>query len=94
MLRLNCFFKANEGKYEEALEAALALTACSREDEGCVAYDVFESATAADVFMICETWADAEALAKHSAADHFKKYVPLIEACGLLKLEQFAFPEK
>ncbi len=53
MLRLNCFFSAHEGKYEEALDAALALTACSRKDEGNVAYDTFESATNPDVFMIC-----------------------------------------
>ena len=39
MLRLNCFFKANEGKYAEALEAALALTAQSQRDPGCIAYD-------------------------------------------------------
>ena len=45
MIRLNCFFKANEGKYEDALEAAIALTAMSQQEEGCVAYDVFESAT-------------------------------------------------
>ena len=25
MLRLNCFFQANEGKYDEALQAAIAL---------------------------------------------------------------------
>ncbi|MDO4929858.1 MAG: putative quinol monooxygenase [Bacteroidales bacterium] len=94
MLRLNCFFKANEGKYDEALQAAIALTACSRKDEGNIAYDTFESATNPDVFMICETWTDAEALAKHSAADHFKKYVGQLEALGQLKLEQFDFPEK
>ncbi len=94
MLRLNCFFKANDGCYDEALEAALALTACSREDEGNVAYDTFESATSADVFMICETWTDAEALAKHSAADHFKKYVGRLETLGTLKVEQFDFPKK
>ena len=34
MLRLNCFFQANEGKYDEALQAAIALTAASLKDEG------------------------------------------------------------
>ena len=45
MLRLNCFFQANEGKYDEALQAAIALTAASLKDEGNIAYDTFESAT-------------------------------------------------
>lgn len=94
MLRLNCFFKAAEGKYDEALEAAIALTACSRRDEGNIAYDTFESATQPDVFMICETWTDEAALAKHSAAEHFKKYVGQLEQLGTLKLEQFDFPKK
>ena len=94
MIRLNCFFKAREGCYDEALEAALALTALSREDKGNVAYDTFESATDPDVFMICETWTDAEALALHSAADHFRLYVVRIEELGQLKLEQFDFTEK
>lgn len=94
MLRLNCFFQANEGKYEEALEAALALTAASRQDAGCIAYDTFESATRPDVFMICETWTDEAALQAHMEAPHFKQYVSQLEALGAMKLEQFAFPEK
>lgn len=91
MIRLNCFFQANEGKYEEALEAAIALTACSQKEEGCIAYDTFESATRSDVFMICETWQNAEALASHSATEHFKMYVGRLEQLGALKLEQFDF---
>lgn len=94
MLRLNCFFQAKEGRYDEALEAAIALTAASRQDEGNIAYDAFESATRPDVFMICETWADAPSLKKHMDAPHFKKYVGILEDCGTLKLEQFDFPEK
>lgn len=94
MLRLNCFFKANEGCYDEALEAAIALTACSRKDEGNIAYDTFESATNPDVFMICETWKDSQSLSLHTQADHFKQYVGRLEELGTLKLEQFDFPEK
>ena len=94
MLRLNCSFQANEGKYEEALEAALALTAAARQDAGCIAYDTFESATRPDVFMICETWTDEAALQAHMEAPHFKQCVGQLEALGAMKLEQFAFPEK
>ena len=91
MLRLNCFFQANEGRYTEALEAAMALTAASRNDAGWVAYDTFESATRPDVFMICETWTDEASLQHHMQAPHFQQYVPMIEACGALKLEKFEF---
>lgn len=51
----------------------------SLNDEGCVAYDVFESATRQDVMMICETWRDEQALAAHSAAPHFALHVGNME---------------
>ncbi len=91
MIRLNCFFKANEGKYTEALEAAIALTAKSQKHEGNIAYDVFESATRPDVFMICETWKDQAVLDLHSATPEFAKYVAIIQERGNMKIEQFEF---
>ena len=91
MIRLNCFFKAKEGKFNEALEAAIALTAKSQKHEGCIAYDVFESTTRPDVFMICETWKDQEVLDKHSATPEFAQYVGIIQECGDMKIEQFQF---
>ena len=85
MIRLNCFFKANDGEqYKTALEAAKALTGYSQHHEGCIAYDVFQSATRPDVFMICETWEDASSLDKHSA-----KYSPMMRQCGQMKVEKF-----
>ena len=86
MLRLNCFFQAKEGRYEEALDAALALVAASQKEEGC--------GTRADVFMICETWASQEARDAHKQTAHFIQYVAQLEECGALKLEQFDFPAK
>lgn len=94
MLRLNCFFQAAEGHYNEALEAATALTACSLQDQGCVAYDTFESATRPDVLLICETWQDEASLQMHMQAPHFVEYVGQLEKLGTLKLEKFEFPEK
>ena len=91
MIRLNCFFQAKPGKYNEALEAAMLLTAKSQQHEGCVAYDVFESATRKDVFMICETWKDEASLQKHGEAPHFAEYVGRLQSLGLLKLEKFEF---
>lgn len=91
MIRLNCFFQAKKGKYNEALEAAMLLTAKSLNHEGCIAYDVFESATRKEIFMICETWKDKESLDKHSATPEFAECVGKIQECGALKLEQFEF---
>lgn len=91
MIRLNCFFQANEERYAVALEAAISLTAYSRNHKGCIAYDVFESATRPDIFMICETWENQEALDAHSTTPEFAEYVGIMEQCGALKLEKFEF---
>ena len=89
MIRLNCFFQAKEGRYDEAIAAAKALVAESLKHPGCVAYDVFESATRPGIFMFCETWKDEASLAYHSSTDAFKKYVGIIGACGETKAEKF-----
>lgn len=91
MIRINCFFQANEGQYDAALQAALVLTAASQQHEGCISYDVFESGTRPDVFMFCETWTSAEALAAHSATEEFAVGVGQLETLGKLKLEKFEF---
>ena len=65
--------------------------AASLKDEGCVAYDLFESATRSDVLMICETWSNAKALAAHEQASHFTTLVPRLEQLGELKIEKFVF---
>ena len=75
----------------KALEAAKALTSKSLGHEGCIAYDVFASATREDVFMICETWKDQACLDKHSATPEFAEYVGIIQENGLLKIETFEF---
>lgn len=80
MIRLNCFFKAKDGKYDEALNVVKELVAASLKQEGCIAYDVFESSTRKDVFMICETWASQETLEpiphRNHSSDLFHKSTP------------------
>ena len=88
MLRLKCFFQANEGRYDEALQAAIALTAKSQSHQGCKAYDVFESATRPDVFMFCETWEDQASLDLHEQTPEFAHYAGILLDCGQLKIEK------
>ena len=58
---------------------------------GCIAYDVFESATRPGILLICETWRDEPALAAHSASEPFVKYVAVINGAGTMKIEKFEF---
>lgn len=91
MIRLNVFVRVNEINREKVIEAAKALTACSLKEEGCIAYDTFESATRPDVFMICETWQNEEVLSAHEKSSHFAKYVGTIQELAEMKLEKFEF---
>ena len=70
MIRLNVFIQVSAENRAAVLESAKELVAYSLKDNGCIAYDVFESATRSDVLMICETWKDAESLSAHEKADH------------------------
>ena len=49
------------------LDGAKELVAQSLNDNGCIAYDVFEQLFK-DVLMICETWKDAESLDAHESS--------------------------
>lgn len=91
MIRLNCFIQVEESKREQVLALAKELVAASLKDEGCIAYDIFESSTRRGVMMICETWKDAASLDVHSKSAHFTTLVPQIQNLGSLKLEQFEF---
>lgn len=91
MIRLNVFIRTTEANRNELIHAARTLVAASLNDEGCVAYDLFESSTRPDVLMICETWRDAATLSAHEKAPHFTALVPRMQQLGELKLEKFEF---
>ncbi len=91
MLRLNCFIQVSDECRCEVLECAKRLTEASLLQDGCVAYDVFESATRRDVMMICETWRDQSALDAHSDSEVFAREVGWIKELAELKLEVFPF---
>ena len=91
MIRLNVFIQVSAENRAAVLESAKELVAYSLKDNGCIAYDVFESATRSDVLMICETWKDAESLSAHEKADHIVALVPKIQGLAAMKLEKFEF---
>lgn len=91
MIRLNCFISVKEENRDAVLEAARRLTAASLRQEGCIAYDIFESATRRDVLMFCETWRDQQALDAHATSDVFIKETKTIHDLADLKIERLAF---
>ena len=55
----------------DAIRGALReLAAATRAEEGCLAYDLFESGGAPGTFVTVERWVDAAALDAHLASPH------------------------
>jgi len=91
MIRLNVFIEVKDNNRAELVEIIKELVAKSQKDKGCIAYDLFESATRPEVLMICETWTDAAVVAEHEKAAHFVTLIPKINALSKIKIEKFAF---
>ncbi|OJU38498.1 MAG: antibiotic biosynthesis monooxygenase [Bacteroidales bacterium 45-6] len=91
MIRLNVFLQAEAANCAKVLEAAKELTAASLKEEGCIAYDVFESATRPGIFLICETWTDEAALVAHEKAEAFLKNIAVLKEFSKAKIEKFEF---
>lgn len=89
MIRLNVFISTENR--DAFLEIAKELVAASQKEEGCIAYDIFESSTRPEVLMFCETWASDAALAAHEATTHFTSLVPKLTELGKMKIERFEF---
>ena len=91
MIRLNVFIQVENVNHANVLDAAKELTATSVKEEGCIAYDVFESATRPNVFLICETWKDSKALSNHEKGDSFIKNIAVLKEFAAIKVEKFEF---
>lgn len=58
-------------EHVEALSGALTqLAEATREEAGCLAYDLYESAASAGVFVTVERWTDQAALDAHMKTPH------------------------
>jgi len=91
MIRLNVFIPVEDVNHSKVLDAAKELTAASVKEAGCIAYDIFESATRPNVLMICETWKDSETLSNHEKEAAFIKNIAILKEFATIKVEKFEF---
>ena len=93
-IRLNVFYTLNEDADPATAKAvADSLVAASRNDAGCISYDMYESVTTPRQFIIVETWENDSLLGIHSVAPHFEKYVPQLQALGTMSTQRFLIEE-
>ena len=91
MIRINAFFSIEASRKAEFLKIARELTEKSLQEAGCVAYDIFESATRTDVMMFCETWKDDAALEAHRQTEHYRALAGTLHQLGEVKAEVLRF---
>ena len=64
-LHVVAVLKAKEGKADAVREAFLNALGPSRQDKGCIRYDLFEAQGTPGTFVNLETWASQEDLNEH-----------------------------
>jgi quinol monooxygenase YgiN len=69
-LRVVATLPIDPAKATEAAAALSTLAAASREEDGCYAYDVFESATAPGTFVTVEAWRSQDDMNTHMSTPH------------------------
>ena len=61
---------AKPGSEETVREALTVLAGHTRDEEGCLRYELFESQAAPGTFVTVEEWTDSAALDAHMASAH------------------------
>jgi quinol monooxygenase YgiN len=66
---------------ETYLEAARICIAATRNETGCLAYDLHQSVTDPNRFVFVERWTSREALEAHFTTDHLQTFRGIAKAC-------------
>jgi len=69
-----------EGKQQEFIAAAEKLVKATREEPGCVYYDLVQDISDDRVFTFVEKYLDEAAVEAHMSSEHFQTYVPMMSA--------------
>lgn len=64
---------------EEVTQTLLTIVAASREELGCLQYDLHREIGSSNSFIFYERWRSEEAVAQHENTEHFKHFVSQLE---------------
>ena len=67
--------RIKEGQRGAFVDHMREMIAITKQEDGCIAYDLYEAVDGSGVVMI-ELWESQEALDRHMESEHFKKFVP------------------
>ncbi|RJX83380.1 putative quinol monooxygenase [Pseudomonas sp. LS-2] len=79
LLYLVATLKAAKGSEDKLLSALKALVPLSRQESGCVRYDLHVDREDPSVLIVYEIWRDDEALDDHASSAHFQHFLKIAE---------------
>ena len=65
-----------EGQKDAFVAHMREMIRLTKEEDGCLAFDLYESLGDDGEMVMVEIWESKEALDKHMQTDHFKEFVP------------------
>lgn len=92
MITVVAKIEAKAGREKEVREALLALIPITRQEDGCIQYDLHQYSQNHGQFLFYETWRDKASLDKHLASPHvqdlMKKADVLLSKAAEIKVYQ------
>ncbi|MCA1012652.1 putative quinol monooxygenase [Halobacillus halophilus] len=72
-LAVTAIFKPKDGYKDRLLDELEKVKEASREEEGCIQYDLHQSIESTTIFLY-EVWKDSDAVQSHIETAHYKTY--------------------
>ncbi len=79
MIIVIAIMNVKPGKKDAFILDAKDLVTETRQETGCISYDLLTSTEDEDLLVMLEKWEDIESLNAHMETDHFKKFGETIE---------------
>lgn len=76
MIKIVATFHFKPEALEQAKALATELVTATRQESGCIQYDLLQADKDANCLTILETWESAQALGAHEASAHYTRLVP------------------
>lgn len=90
MIRINVTLIVNSEVRRQVVELLREMSELSREEKGCIGYEILENNRLEDVLMIIETWDNEVVLDVHKRSEHFTRIIPRVRELVMeMKSEKF-----
>jgi quinol monooxygenase YgiN len=94
MIYLNAHLRTRPGDHPELMKAAKAMIAATRQEAGCIRYDLHVSVTDPQSMVFVEEWKDRAALEAHFSAPHMAVWRKASEGYFIDRRIDIIHPEK